>query len=339
MNDTITYGEIAPRVGIQAVARLLKVGQPLLVTQRFAQIDDAKRNTGDTIKWRRYHSFTVSTAPLAEGIPPASQPLEKTDYTAILKQYGAVAELTDKVRDLHEDSILSVLVTRSGEQMAQTIESVTIDVLKSGTNVYYANGAASRAALASAPRRGDFLRIGRQFDRDDGKEISRMISPTAKIGTRGTLPAFFAMCHTDLYADIKHITGYIAVTEYGDPNSRIPGERGQVDRFRFVMTRMFTPWFAGATGTPGQTTFLTDGAPGTGSADVYPIICVARDAYGTVRLQGMKSVGIKVVQPKPSHSQPLGQKGYVGWITWYASAILSEQWIARLECLATANPT
>ena len=48
--NPITYGEISPRVGVQSVARLLKVGQPLLVTQRFAQQEDAKRRAGNTIK-------------------------------------------------------------------------------------------------------------------------------------------------------------------------------------------------------------------------------------------------------------------------------------------------
>ena len=62
---TTNYGQIAPRVGIQAVARLLAVGLPLLITQRFAQTDDAQSRSGNTIKWHRYHAFAISTAPLA----------------------------------------------------------------------------------------------------------------------------------------------------------------------------------------------------------------------------------------------------------------------------------
>jgi len=339
--NTITYGEIEPRVGIQAVARLLKVGQPLLVTQRFAQMEDAKRRAGNTIKWRRYHAFTVSTAPLAEGVPPSVQPLRKTDYTAVLRQYGAVCELSDVCYDLHEDNALGVCIDRCGEQMAQTVETLTIDVLKAGTNVYYASGAASRVALAAAVSRSDLRLVARGFDRDDGMPISRIVSPTPNVATRGVEASYFAMCHTDLKADIRNITGFTSYVEYGNPGERLPGEVGAVEDFRFICTRMFTPWLAAATTASTQSTFLSNGSKtDSGSADVYPIICVARDAYGVVRLQGRKAVGIQVLQPnKARGGDPLGQKGTVGWKTYYAAAILNEDWVARLEVNCTASPS
>lgn len=338
--ETITYGEIQPRVGIQSVARLLKVGQPLLVTQRFAQQEDAKRRAGNTIKWRRYHAFTISTAPLAEGVPPSIQPLNKTDYTAILRQYGAVCELTDVCFDLHEDNALGVCVTRCGEQMAQTMETLTIDVIKSGTNVYYASAAASRTALVATMARADFRLIARGFDRDDAMPISRIIAPTAKISTRGVEASYFAMCHTDLKSDIRNMTGFTTYVEYGTPGNKMHGEMGACEEFRFICTRMFVPWLEAATGAAAQTTFLTAGSAGTGSADVYPVICVARDAYGVVRLQGRKAVGIQVLQPNTARGgDPLGQKGTVGWKAYHAAAILNEDWIARLEVLCTASPS
>jgi len=338
--ETITYGEIQPRVGIQSVARLLKVGQPLLVTQRFAQQEDAKSRSGNTIKWRRYHAFTVSAAPLAEGVPPSVQPLNKTDYTAVMRQYGAVSELTDVCYDLHEDNALGVCVTRCGEQMAQTMETLAIDVLKAGTNVYYASSAASRTALVATVGRTDLRLLVRGFNRDDAMPISKIIGPTSNVSTRGVEASYFGMCHTDLKPDLRNMTGFQTYIEYGTPNERLPGEIGACEEIRFICTRMFTPWLAGATGASGQTTFLTSGSSGTGSADVYPILVVARDAYGVVRLQGRKAVGIQVLQPnKARGGDPLGQKGTVGWKAYFAAAILNEDWIARLEVLCTASPS
>ena len=212
---TTTFGQIDPRVGIQAIAKLLAVGQPLLITQRYGQTDDAQTRSGNTVKWRRYFAFAVSNAPLAEGVPPAVQPLTKQDYTAVLQQYGAVCELTDVCYDLHEDNPLDVAVTRSGEQMAQTIEMVTIDFLKAGTNVVYANGAASRITVNSPPTRGDFRLIERGFDRQDGKEITKIIAPTAMVSTQGVRPSFVAMCHTDLIPDLQNVTGFVAYVAYG----------------------------------------------------------------------------------------------------------------------------
>ena len=340
MNEnTITYGSIEPRVGVQSVAKLLKVGLPKLVTQRFAQMGDAQRRKGGTIRWRRYHAFTVSAAPLAEGVTPARQPLTKTDYTAILRQYAGVSELTDVCFELHEDNPLAVCITHSGNQFAQTIETVTINTIKAGTNVYYASNVASRGAVVAAATRADLRLIARGFDRNDAQPIGQIIPPSPKVSTMGVHEAFFAMGHTDLEPDITNIVGFKAYIEYGDPGKRIDGEIGAVDRFRFVLTRMFTAWLAEG---GSSSTLLANGniPSGSTSCDVYPIIIVAQDAYGCVRLQGRKAVDLKVRQPDgaPTDTDPISQRGTVGWKTWFACAILNEPWIARLEVGCTANP-
>jgi len=336
---TTTYGNLSSRVGIQAVARLLAIGLPLLITQRFAQTDNAKTRSGNTVKWARYHAFAISTAPLAEGVPPSVQPLTKTDYTAVLQQYGAAVELTDVCVDLHEDNPLDVAVQRCGEQMAQVLETLTIDVLKSGTNIVYANGATTRATVNSPPLRGDFRLIERGFDRNDGKEITKIIPPTPDVSTRGITPSFIGMCHTDLIPDIKACTGFVEFVQYGAPGQAIEGEIGQISRHRIICSRMFTPWLAA--GTAG-TTYLSGGVKVSGStaADVYPIICVARDAYGVVRLQGLNSMEMKVRQPnqQPDSTDVLAQKGSVGWKTYFAAAILNEYWLTRYEVACTASP-
>lgn len=336
---TTTYGGISPRVGIQAVARLLETGQPLLVTQRFAQTDNAKTRMGNTVKWRRYESFAVSSAPLAEGVPPSVQPMVKTDYTAVLQQYGAAVELTDVCVDLHEDNPLDVAVKLCGRQMAQTIEMVTIDVLKAGTTVVYAAGAADRTSVNAVVTRGDFRLVARTFNRYDAQPITRIIEPTARVSTKGIQPAFIAMGHTDLEPDIRNVTGFVHFVEYGTPGDRLPGEVGAVEGFRIVLTRMFTPWTAG--GTAG-TTFLSGGSKVSSSTacDVYPIICVAEDGYSVVRLQGLKAAEIKVRQPNgdPDSVDVLAQKGSVGWKTYYACAITNDYWVARIECACTASP-
>lgn len=336
---TTTYPTISNRVNIQAVAKLLAVGQPLLVTQRFGQTDNAAAHSGNTVKWRRYLAFSVSSAPLAEGVPPSVQPLTKTDYTAVLQQYGAVCELTDVCVDMSEDGPLDVAVTRSGEQMAQTIETVTIDFLKAGTNVVYANSVASRLLVSSPPLRGDFRLIERTFDRNDGKEITKIVSPTAMVSTQGISPCFIAMAHTDLIPDFMNVTGFVAFIQYGKPGEALPGEIGKVSRHRIVCSRMFTPWLAAATSASGST-YLTGGAKGTGNPDVYPVICVARDGYAVVRLQGLKAAEIKVRQPngQPDSGDPLAQLGTVGWKTYFAGAITNENWVCRYEVACTATP-
>ena len=332
-----TYGDISPRVGVKLAKRLLRVGQPLMVTQHFATMEIQEKNSGKIRKWRRYHSFPATTAPLAEGIAPAGHGLTYTDYTAPLQQFGDVTDLTDIIQDTHEDPVLKTMVTRSGEQYARVFETLTIDVIKGGTSVFYANGVTSRALVNSPVIRGDLRKVIRAFNRANATVISNIIAPTEKIATQGVEPGYYAMGHTDLDSDIRNITGFVPVVSYGNPGKAKRGERGAVEDTRFILTNMFDPWVeSGLSGT----TYLSNGAPVSVGAqcDVYPLIIVARDAYGVVRLQGRKAVNVSVLQPRPRGGDPLGQVGSVGWKTMFAAVILNEDWIARIECAATANP-
>lgn len=338
--NTTTYGDISPRTAGAAKARLLSRGQHLMVVERFGQVDPQQKNKTKTCKWRRYNSFPRATQPLAEGIPPTGNKLTYTDVQATLEQYGDSYKLTDVIVDTHEDKVLQEMMDLSGECAAETIETIRINILKAGTNVFYANGAASRAYVTSPPTRGDFRLIYRYFKNHKAREISQIIAPSAKISTEAVMPAYFCMGHTDLDADIRAIPGFIPAKHYADTTKVLPGEIGSIEQFRIILTPMFEPWLAAGSSATG-TTYLSSGvAPSTAAApDVYPLICVARDGYGIVPLQGYNSVTPMVVNPnKPSAGDPLGQIGWVSWKTYQTAAILNQAWVARLECAATARP-
>jgi N4-gp56 family major capsid protein len=278
-------------------------------------------------------------APLSEAYPPKGQKLNFTDYTATLEMYGDHVELTRKVADMHEDPVLSESVNLCGEQAAETIEFLRFMVLRAGTNVYYANGVASRSAVNSPPLRGDFRKIVRGFKRNKAKEISRIISASAKVSTEPVGAAYFAMGHTDLDSDLRNISGFTPVEQYSQASKAMPGEIGKIENIRFILTALFEPWQAA--GASGEVYLANGSAPSSSTAcDVYPLIIVAQNAYGIVPLQGMNAAQISVVNPgKATKDDPHGQIGFVSWTTYQAAAILNQNWIARLECACTANPS
>lgn len=334
-----SYGSLSPIEAVKASGKLLAVGQPKMYLQRTGQTDDQPMNSTRTRKWRRYHSFPITKAPLAEGIAPAEQQLTYTDYVCVLQQYGSRYPITDVVADTHTDPILQVLMTRGGEQAAKVTEVVTFDCLKGGTNVYFANNAANRAAVNSPLTAGDVRRLLRQFDRQYAQEITEIISPSAKVSTAGVEGGYYAYAHTDIWNDLRKLSGFKTVVEYGDPSQALPGEKGAFERLRFILSPLYEPWYAA--GTSGTTYLANTSAPSTSTAcDVYPIVVVARDSYAVVRLQGKKAVKVMVHNPgQPAIGNELGQKGFVSWIMWYGCARLNEQWIARIEVACTANPT
>lgn len=340
MANINVYGDITPRTAAYAAVQLLERGQHGLVTERFGQSKPIPRRSSKTIKFRRYESLARASAPLAEGIPPTGRKLTYTDVTATLEQYGDSVEITDVIQDTHEDDVLKEAMELCGEQAAETIEVIRVAVLKAGTSVFYAGGSVTtRATVLSPPVIGDFHRIYRHFRKYKAQMISKIVKASALVSTAPVEEAYFCMGHTDLDADIRSLAGFVKVAEYSDSNKALPHEIGSVNQFRFILTPLFEPWLAASTNAT-DSTYLTNGASGTGYPDVYPLIVVAQNAYGIVPLQGQHAVKPTVLNPNiPRGGDPLGQLGWVSWKTYQASCILNHNWIARLECCATALPT
>ena len=334
-----TYGDISPRTAAFAAKKLLSRGQDMLVTERFGHFDPQGKKKSKVRKWRRYESLTPATTPLTEGTAPSGSSINYTDYTATLGQYGDWVQISDVIADTHEDPVLMEMMEVCGEQAAETIELLRISVLKAGTNVFYASGVANRAAVAAPPTRGDFRLVYRSFKRNKAMEIAKIIKAGPNIATEPVGKAYFAMGHTDLDSDIRGLTGFIPCEKYANSDKCLPGEIGKLENVRIILTNLFAPFeAAGASGT----TLLSGGVEVTvaAAADVYPIIIVAKNAYGIVPLQGHNAVKPSVMNPGTvSKSDPLGQTGFVSWKTYQATAILNQSWIARLEAGATATPS
>jgi len=50
----------------------------------------------------------------------------------------------------------------------------------------------------------------------------------------------------------------------------------------------------------------------------------------------MHAVTPMVVNPKPSDSDPLGQRGHAAWKSMQTAVILNDAWMVRAEVAATA---
>lgn len=338
MGNLNVFGDISPRTAAYAAVRLLTRGQHDMVTERFGQSKPIPKKHSKVIKFRRYESLPRATAPLSEGIPPEGQNLTYTDVTATLEQYGDVIFLTDVIADTHEDDVFKESFDLCGEQASETFEVIRIAFLKGGTNVFYANSAASRSDVDAPPLRSDLRLVYRAFKRNKAQTISSIIKASANISTEPVAPAYFAMGHTDQDADVRNMDGFIPTKEYSNSDKALPAEVGSVDQFRIILTALFEPW--DAAGASGQTYLSSGDAVSTDTAcDVYPMVIVAKNSYGIVPLQGKHVVKPAVKNPgEPTKDDPLGQKGFVSWKAYQAGLILNQLWAARLEGGATAVP-
>jgi N4-gp56 family major capsid protein len=328
-----TYGDISPRTAAFVVVELLKRGMPYLILEKFGQAKTLPAGKTQSMKFRRYEHLPRATTPLVEGVSPTSIKPTFTDIIAVLRQYGSSIELTDVVADTHEDPILQENTVLLGEQAAMTMEEVRWNIVKAGTNVYYANGTARtdvNVPISLAKQRA----ITRGLKRQYAMKVTSIVKSTPNFNTESVLPSFVAIAHTDVESDIRSMPGFIDVKDYGQVTPW-EYEVGAVEDVRYLLSPVFTNWADGGGAFAGSGTAMlsTTGV----SADIYPVIYVARNAYGLVALKGKFAVTPSVLNPNtPRGGDILGQRGGMGWKTMQSAVILNDAWLARLEVAVTA---
>lgn len=342
-----TYGDISPAVAAYSVVRMLKRAMPYLQLEKFGQTYPLPTNSTQTAKFRRYFmtgatgsagsgsgnfNIPVATTPLTEGVTPTGSTLSNADYTVTLGQYGDFIEITDVIMDTHTDNVLQQATDILGEQCALTVETLRFNVLKAGTNVYYADNAASRSAIDTAISIADQRRVTTGLNRQNAKKITQVVASTADYNTKSVEAAYMAVCHPDLETDIRSMAGFKPVADYGPHTTPFEGEIGSVEQVRYLTSTVIAPW-ADAGGTAATNGLRS--TTGT-NADIYPVLMFGRDAFGIVPLKGKSSMTPMVVNPKPQAGDPLAQRGTVGWKLYTATVILQEAFMARLEVGATA---
>jgi N4-gp56 family major capsid protein len=318
---------------------------PWLILEKFGQAKPLPAKSTKTIQFRRYYldstwtstfgsdfnpheyfkgtNFNPNNKQLTEGVTPDATALENSDYEATLVQYGDRTVISDVVMDTHEDNVLREAVDILGEQAAVIIEKTRYNVLKAGTNVFYANGSA-RTDVNSVFSLNDQRRVTRFLKRQLGKQITSATKSTPAFGTESIAPSFICVVHPDLEPDLRAISSFVPAEKYGSM-SPWEGEIGKIEDVRYLMSTIIEP-FLGGGGASGTNVLETSSA-----ADVYPMLFFARDAYGIVAFKGANALTPMVVNPKASDSDPLAQRGHVGWKGYSATIILNDFWMARCE--------
>jgi N4-gp56 family major capsid protein len=330
MTTRYSDAAISPRTNVYAERQMLKHAMPVMVLEKLALTKQMPKNKTDTIKFRRPRIFTAATTPLVEGVTPTSTQFQYEDTSVSLKQYGMVIEITDVIEDLAEDPVLNDATLQAGENIGRTIEALNYGIVRAGTGVTYQNGSARtdvNTVLSLAKQRS----VLRTLKSNKAQKITRMLSGSTNYRTAPIEAAYVAVGHTDLEADIRSLSGFVPVSEYGQRTPFCSEEIGSVEDVRYILSPDLEP-FTDAGGAKGSTVSTS----GT-SSDVYPILFFGQDSWATVALRGQGAVSPSIIPVgQKTKDDPLGQRGYVGWKTWHAALILNQAWMHRLECATTA---
>lgn len=322
---TTRYGDIGNRTAAYAATEMLRHAEPFLVLSKMGMTKPMPKNKTDTMKFRRIVPLAPALTPVVEGVTPTAQKMAYEDVTVVLKQYGRPIEITDKVTDLSEDPVLRDASQQAGEQAGRTIEQIIYGVLKAGTNVVYANGA-TRSAVNTPITLNKQRAVTRVLAAQKARKITRILAAGVGYGTSAVEAAYVAVAHTDLDSDIRNMAGFIPIAKYGNKSMISDQEIGSVEQVRYILTPDLAP-FADAGGAASTTVLTTSGT----NADVYPVLFFGQDAFGQVPLKGSEAITPMVVNAKPTDSDPMAQRNYVSWKTWFAAVILNDLWMCRME--------
>ncbi len=347
------YGTVASRNLIRAAQGMLEHAQPITVLGDFGTQREMPQNSTDTLVFRRTLPFGASTTGttienstryvgtpditasnfvLAEGVTPNSNTITFQDVTVQLQQYGVLFKYSSKTEQLYEDDIPGEMVKLTGETLAEVMELVRYGVLKAGSTVIYANGS-SRSAINTAISLNAIRKAARTLESNRCRRVTSRLAPGVNFGTRAVQPAYVVFCHTDAVSDIRNLPGFTRVEEYGSFKPIHDREVGACEDFRFVSSPLLKS-FAAAGASVGSSGMLSVGAS---NVDVYPFIVIGEDAWGQVALKGMSAIKPVVLKAsQTNHANPLGQFGYVGASTWFATVRLNDAWMARIEAGVTA---
>lgn len=325
------YGDITPRTAGKAMPGFLMRALPFLVLEKYLDMKPLPTNSTKVAIFRRYEALEKALTPLVEGVTPVGKNIRYTDVSCTLQQYGDFVQLTDVIQDTHEDPVLQEYIGITAEQAAQTLETLRYNILKAGTNVFYANKVAGRTSVVSAITLADQRRVTRAFKRQNVGYITKQTASTPNYGTVSVRAGYIGLIHPDCENDVRALAGFKDAVDYGAKVSADEFEIGAVEDVRYIRSTIFES-FADAGGAKG-TMVSTSGT----SADVYPILYLGAHCAASVPLKGKGAITAPIVgnPGQISDSDKLGQRGHVGWKAYFGAVILNQLFMARLECGAT----
>lgn len=339
-----TYSLVPSRNLIMAEREMLKHAMPIKVLSTFGSQKQLPQNKTDTVVFRRAlpidagtngaPNVTASNYLMQEGVTPGARTISYQDVQVTVQQYGVLMKLSSKAEAMYEDDIPGDMVKLVGEHMASIEELISYGVVRGGTNVVYANGS-SRSAVNTTISLNKLRQAARQLESAFAQLVTEKLAASVNYGTSAVEPSYLVFIHTDMEADFRNISTFVPVARYGSQKPVHEREIGAIERFRIVTSPYFKPFLA-AGGSITAGTFLSNGGTSGTTADVYPIMVVAQEAWGQVALKGMGSVQpIYLPAKQITHANPMGQFGYVG-ANFYKNAVrLNENWMVRIECAAS----
>ena len=280
---------------------LLDEAQAALVHDQFAQKRPIPMNGGKTIEFRKFASLPKATTPLTEGVTPDGKSLNVTAVTATVAQYGDYITQSDVLELTSIDNTIVEATKILGRQAGLTLDTITRNVLQSGTNVTYcpkSNGdeVTSRTGLDTTCQ----LTV---------KVVQQVVAKLKGQNAPTINGKYVAIIHPYVAYSLMRDPEWIDAHKYAQPDNLFTGEIGEIAGVRFVETTEAKVYEGGVFGT----------------------LIMGANAYGVTEITGGGLQTIIKQKGSAGTADPLDQRSSIGWKAIKTAELLIPNYLVRVE--------
>ena len=284
---------------------LLDEAQASLVHDQFAQKRPIPQGSGKTIEFRKFAALPKALTPLTEGVTPDANSLNTTAITATVAQYGAWITQSDVLELTAIDNTIVEATKLLGRQAGLTLDTITRNVLHSGTNVTYCPKVAadgtetevtSRAALDNTCQ----LTV---------KVVQQVVAKLRGQNAPTINGKYVAIIHPYVAYDLMRDPEWINAHVYAKPENLYEGEIGEIAGVRFVQTT--------------EAKIYENG--------VFGSLFMGANAYGVTEISGGGLQTIVKQKGSAGTGDPLDQRSSVGWKAIKTAELLIPNYLVRVE--------
>jgi N4-gp56 family major capsid protein len=304
-----TTAQVPPEVRTYFDRLLLTLARPYYIYDMFAQKRTIPLNSGDQMIFRRYSTLSAATVPIQDGTTPPGDALSVTDFSTQVKWYGNFVVITDQVQFTVQDRVLNEATRVLSLQLGLTIDTLIRNMMvATASSISCTNGVngntpteVTTADIKTAVRA---LRLG------NARLMTKPIPGENRFATSPVRSSYWGFMDVNVQNDLEACADFLSAANYPNPVDALEAEWGSTNNVRWLLS--------------------TNGYATADAIPVYSNIILGQEAYGVVKLGSKEAEFIVKPLGSAGTSDPLNQRGSVGYKYPFATRLLNDNWITRL---------
>lgn len=266
------------------------------------------KNSGRTMNFRKFNSLTAPSESLTEGVTPDGNDLSISTITATVNQEGSFIQISDLIQMTGIDPVLTEASELLGEQAGAVVDNRIQEALSTGTNVYFAGGATTRAGLETATTKNL-----------TAEDIKKLVRKLKNANAKRFADGFYHMqIDPDIAYDLMSDSAWVDVSKYAKPEQMVKGELGKMHGMKFFETTNLK---------------IVNSSEDSSKIDVHIAYAYGKDSYDCIDLEGGAGKPEIIVKPNGSAgtNDPLNQRASAGWKNCFTAVITQPMALVRVE--------